>query len=254
MSSVMNVIFFALGAYAYVDDLDKMMNRAVVDAYLTKDLERTVVAKGEDSIEKRREENIAYEREGPPRRGPGSGEEMGKPTNPIKAYKNGLMGRNRVWGGYGEAEEIAEKAGIEFSASSFFRAASSRIIDPELAMGETGYFGNKKKFYASSDASEKDVGKVNDKFNPPNPAVTPPKAPKALPIGQSNPFVRGNPTRPTLPVIRGPRAQAFRAPLAQTFADIVSIPAVVLISLFIGCGIVFAFSRMRKSDAVIQLQ
>merc|ERR1719161_543644 len=150
------------------------MNRAVRNDALLQKLESTVVAKGEESdfdMNARRAKNPSYERTGPMRRGPGSGEQDGKPVNPIKAYKNGVMGRNRVWGGYKEADDIAKKSGIEFDAGGFFRAASSRIIDPELAMGETGYFGNKQKFYASSDASEMKV-ENNDNFEPPNPAVS----------------------------------------------------------------------------------
>jgi len=222
MSSVISIILFAFGAYAYVDDhtLDKMINRAVPEGDLLQHLDRTVVAKGEEKIEDRLANNPSYVREPPMRRGPGSGMEDGKPTNPIKAYKNGLMGANRIWGGYKEAGEIAKQIGEEFNPSSFFRAASPKIIDPELAAGEAGYFGNKGKFYQTDQEFN---GKSNPNFQPPNPSVgdnanreISPKAdrlnkPKALPFAQPNPFVqRGNPQRATLPVIRGPRAQTRR--------------------------------------------
>eukprot|EP00746_Dinoflagellata_sp_MGD_P148776 gnl/MRDRNA2_/MRDRNA2_80938_c0_seq1.p1 gnl/MRDRNA2_/MRDRNA2_80938_c0~~gnl/MRDRNA2_/MRDRNA2_80938_c0_seq1.p1 ORF type:complete len:231 (-),score=37.69 gnl/MRDRNA2_/MRDRNA2_80938_c0_seq1:602-1294(-) len=221
MKSIMYIILFALGTYAYADSrtIDKMINRAARNDALLQKLEDSVVMKGEEEdfkIEARRENNPSYERTGPMRRGPGSGEQDGKPVNPIKAYKNGVMGRNRVWGGYKEADEIAKKSGLEFDAGGFFRAASSRIIDPELAMGETGYFGNKQKFYGESEASERDI-KTDNSLQPPNPAVEAnprrgiePKPPKqyAVPFRQPNPFVqRSNPQRPTLPLIRGPRAQ-----------------------------------------------
>jgi len=123
-----------------------------------------------------------------------------------------------------------------------------------LAAGEAGYFGNKGKFY-ETDLDVPNI-QVDKKFDPPNPAIknNPSEQANAIPFVRPNPFVqRGNPQRATLPYIRGPRAQTpqLRGPfMAQAFTNSTSIPALVLMVLFVGSGIVFAFRRVHGVTSI----
>merc|ERR1712187_125765 len=67
----------------------------------------------------------------------------------VSAFKNGEMGANRVWSP-AEADAIADKVGLfDFGTewNKFWRGASPRLIDPELAAGEAGKFGEKGKLF-----------------------------------------------------------------------------------------------------------
>lgn len=212
MSHTIAIFLLALGASAYVDDytLDKMVHRAQMGENLETDLDESVMAKGGEASGK----------------GPAKKKEIGDYEN--KAYKNGQMGRNRVWNGYGEADEIAKKNGFDFDPGSFFRAASPRIIDPDISAGEAGIYSKGLR------------------------AV--PGTPPALTAPQQNPYMqRGFVKMPS--TMRGPRVQAspVRGPFMASVDATSAVPAVAAIGLVAGV-IAFALSHLRKRSTLTVAQ
>jgi len=144
MKGSIDIILFSLGFSAYAMDQlpDKLVNRANQnnDDDLSEDLDDTVIAKnagwgGVQKAPKGREKELVFQE-----------------TDSKAAYKNGVMGPNRVWGGFKESEKIADKIGIDTPwranpIEAFFQEANSKLVDPDLALGEVGQFGDKSKFY-----------------------------------------------------------------------------------------------------------
>eukprot|EP00746_Dinoflagellata_sp_MGD_P071973 gnl/MRDRNA2_/MRDRNA2_29254_c0_seq2.p1 gnl/MRDRNA2_/MRDRNA2_29254_c0~~gnl/MRDRNA2_/MRDRNA2_29254_c0_seq2.p1 ORF type:complete len:223 (+),score=52.20 gnl/MRDRNA2_/MRDRNA2_29254_c0_seq2:89-757(+) len=222
MSHTIAIFLLALGASAYVDDytLDKMVHRAQMGENLETDLDESVMAKGGEASGK----------------GPAKKKEIGDYEN--KAYKNGQMGRNRVWNGYGEADEIAKKNGFDFDPGSFFRAASPRIIDPQLAQGESGLFGEKQKFYDEDNKPKAFGGAPPQQYAPYMQKGFAPYASMKMPS-----------------TMRGPRVQAarVRAPFMAS-EDAITVPAVAMIGLFAGCVLAFVIFRLRSRSASTMTQ
>lgn len=103
-----------------------MANRAqkVADADSTQDFDDTTL--GKEDLESRAPDKFGY-------------------VN--TAYRNGKMNPNRV----PEAEEVvAKKMGMPFNQNpveKFFQRANTRLVDPELSLGEAGTFGQKDKWW-----------------------------------------------------------------------------------------------------------
>lgn len=107
----------------------------------------------------------------------------------------------------------------------FFKAAFPKTVDKELLRGEASEFGNKKKFYG--------------------------EALPGAPLAGSTPSQpRG--FNPIKAPIRGAGSSLVRGPFL--FADTTSIPSplLVMIGLFAGSGVAFAFHRLRSHLAMSQ--
>jgi len=231
MSRIAAIFLFAMGASAYVEDytLDKMINRAKSDEDLERALDDSVLAKGGDGA-------------AAPAPAPKGGAKAGTYQN--TAYKNGQMGRDRIWKGYEEAGDIAKKTGLDFDPFGWFRAASPKLVDPELALGEAGTFGEKQKWY--------------DEDGTPKPSGGAKAVPVSAPVLQPIPYVqRGFTPYASMKMpntVRG-RVQAaqFRAPfLAAT--DTVSIFGLAMIGLFAGSALAFVLFHLRHRRSVVLTQ
>lgn len=107
----------------------------------------------------------------------------------------------------------------------FFRAAFPKTIDKEVMKGEVGFTGNKKKFYG--------------------------RALPGAPLAGSTPSQpRG--FNPIKAPIRGAGSPLVRGPFL--LADTTSIPSplLVMIGLFAGSGVAFAFHHFRSHLAMSQ--
>merc|ERR1719343_1483345 len=134
MVGVGNIVLLALGALAYASEEmpDKLANRASqVRPVFVNELEDTMEAKRTGGMN-------------------AQGEYVNRPYPPVLAYKNGKMGPDRVFR-KAKAKDVAKERGLPFDPSSIFNFASPRLVDAELSLGETGFFGNKEKFYKDGD-------------------------------------------------------------------------------------------------------
>jgi hypothetical protein len=222
MSSIIAIILFALWPSAHARDqgasdaFDMLINRGQWGADAAQDLDNTVLAKEEPEPKKVAPgvEYIPYKN---------------------KAYKNGVMGPDRL---PEPASEVAKKAGLfDFDPNSFWKAASPRLIEPEVAMGEAGILGAKKALYSDGKTSD---GKEGQKT----------KALGGAPVPR-NPAMQQRGFSAPRPLMTGPRARAFqmRGPFTQTSADIMSIP---VIGLFAGVGVTLVLYHLRSRTATSQ--
>jgi len=250
MQSSINLVLLSLGISAYAMDQlpDKLVNRANQknDDDLSEDLDDTVMAKGPAKAPPGKEKEITYQE-----------------TDSNAAYKNGVMGPNRVWGGFKESEKLADKIGMDQPwkdnpIEAFFQEANSKLVDADLALGETGKFGDKSKFYPKGSfenpleglfggGEEDSKGKARAL-----PGATAPQY-NMLPQRGLNPLQQ----KPVVSSVRGPAAQVpwNRGPLprlSETYADSMSTFAVVLIGLMTGSGVAFAFQRLRSRTVNLQ--
>jgi len=116
--------------------------------------------------------------------------------------------------------------GTEFGFfKGFFKGAFPKTIDKEVMKGEMGYTGNKKKFYGRA-------------------------LPEAPLAGSTPSQPRG--FNPIKAPIRGAGSPLVRGPFL--FAGTTSIPSplLVMIGLFAGSGVAFAFHRFRSHLAMSQ--
>merc|ERR1712050_93845 len=60
------------------------------------------------------------------------------------------MGPDRVYR-KDKAKDVAKERGIPYDPDSIFNFAFPRLVDKELSLGETGFFGKKEKWYPDGD-------------------------------------------------------------------------------------------------------
>lgn len=206
MSCIIAIVVLAVGASANADDYtrDKMVNRAKLEENLEKDLDETVLAK-----------------------------DGGKDPAPKKAPAP----KKKTWS-WGQADKVAKELGLEFDPNSFFRAASPKILNKELAPGETGLFGEKSKWYGE------DPNKV--------------KALPGAPVPLYDPYMqRGFAPQASMKMpntVRAPRVQAarFRAPFLAS-VDATCVAGAAMIAFFAGCSVAYFFHlRSRSTVAMAQ--
>jgi len=203
-------------------------------------------------------------------------------TDSKAAYKNGVMGPNRVWGGFKESGKIADKIGMEQPwknnpIEAFFQEANSKLVDPDLALGEVGQFGDKSKFYKKGSFEnplETAFDLLPDDVKDKAKLVAPLIPGGTRPVGGTKPIRQGGTfSIPGFPKqggtqkvqalpgatasVHGPGAQVpwNRGPLprlSETYADTTSALAVVVIGLLTGSAVAFAFQRERSRTVILQ--
>jgi hypothetical protein len=198
MSCIIAIFLLAVDASANADNYawDKMVNRAKLEANLEKDLDETVMAKDASK---------------------GKVEPAPPPKKPRWSKK--------------DEEGLANKLGLPFDPNSFFRAASPKIINEELAPGEIWL---KEKFVKDPRAKAL-PGAAAPQYNPLMQQGFAPQASMKMPSTMIGPRVK--PTR-------------VRAPFLAS-VDAISVAGVAIIAFFAGCSVAYFFHLRSHSTATM---